>query len=230
MGTVHDLRRFYLPFDADAFIAAHADSPQDPALLRELWRLVAPRLFWREEAIRANDGGVLVLGDGVLTVESSYVCKGLAQCRRATVIAVTIGAALPDEARRAARAGELYRSAVADHLGSHAVELLAETFCRELQRQALSRGLFATPRYSPGYGDWALEAQPQIFSFLEQCRGAITLSENNLMEPVKSITAMVGWSDRWQAPEYPQGEHNSFCNGGHNCAACVTWACRKGAR
>lgn len=230
MGQIHQLQRFHLPFDAQNFMASHADCPDEPALLQELWQLVTPAVFWREEPISSNDGERLTLGQGALSVASCYVCKGLQQCQRATVMALTIGAALPEEARSAAERGQLYRSAIADYLGSHAVEQLAESFCQYLQQQALSRGLYATLRYSPGYGDWALDAQPDVFAFLEQCQGQIRLSENFLMEPVKSITAVVGWSTQWQKPEYPRGEHNGFCNGGHNCAACVTWACRKGRR
>ncbi len=230
MGIVHHLQQFHLAFDAQAFIASHHDCPDEPELLQELWQLVAPAIFWREEPIRSNDGDQLVLGNDELCIASCYVCKGLQQCKRATIMALTIGPALPGEARRAAESGQLYRSTIADYLGSHAVEQLAESFCQYLQQQALSRGLYATLRYSPGYGDWALTGQADVFAFLNQCQGKIQLSDNFLMNPVKSITAIIGWASQWQKPEYPRGEHNSFCNGGHNCAACVTWACRKGQK
>ncbi len=225
---MHHLQKFHIPFDAEQFIAGHADCPNDPQLLNELWKLMTPLAFWRDELIQSNDGDVMILGDTALSIASCYVCKGLAQCKKATIMALTIGPALPDEARRAAANGELYRSSVADYLGSHAVELFADAFCDYLQQQALPRGQYTTLRYSPGYGDWALDAQPKVFAFLEQCKGQIQLSSNYLMEPVKSITAIIGWSSQWQKPEYPRGEHNAFCNGGHNCAACTTWACRKG--
>ena len=230
MGAVHHLRQYRLPFEAEAFIAAHKDCPDDAALLQELWTLVQPRIWWREEPVQSNDGTQLVLGKQSLQIDSCYVCKGLQQCSRAVVMALTIGAALPAEAQRCAQQGQLYRSSVADYLGSHAVELLAESFCQYLQQQLLARGLYPTLRYSPGYGDWALEGQTAVFAFLDGCQGEIRLSENYLMEPVKSITAIVGLSHQWQQPVYPAGERNGFCNGGHNCAACVTWACRKGRK
>ena len=228
MGNVHHLQKFFVPFDVQQFIKNHADCPDDPELLQELWRKVTPSVFWRDEVISGNDGDVLTLGNGSMSIASCYVCKGLAQCSRATVMALTIGPWLPDEARRSAQEGSLYRGTVADYLGSHGVELFADAFCQYLQQQNLSKGLYATLRYSAGYGDWALSAQPDVFAFLDQCGNQIQLSDNYLMEPVKSITAIIGWSDQWQKPEYPRGEHNAFCNGGHNCAACVTWACRKG--
>ncbi len=228
MSMVHHLQAFHVPFDAEQFIASHADCPNDPQLLQELWKLVKPTAIWRDEAIQNNNGDTMILGSDDLSIASCYVCKGLAQCNKATMMALTIGTALPNEARRCAEHGQLYRSTVADYLGSHAVELFADAFCSYLQQQALPRGLYATLRYSPGYGDWALDAQPGVFAFLDNCKGHIQLSENYLMEPVKSITAIIGWSNQWQKPEYPRGEHNAFCNGGHNCAACTTWACRKG--
>ncbi len=230
MSVVHHLQQFHIPFDVDAFMSGHKDCPDDKPLVQELWQKVTPSVFWREESISRNDGDRLVLGQDALQIDSCYVCKGLAQCNKATMMALTIGSGLPDEARTAAQQGQLYRSAVADYIGSHAVEMLAEAFCQYLQQQALPRGLYATLRYSPGYGDWALTAQTDVFRFLNHCKGQIVLSENCLMEPIKSITAIIGWSSQWQKPEYPKGEHNSFCNGGHNCAACVTWACRKGKR
>ncbi|MBO5140618.1 MAG: hypothetical protein J6B76_08215 [Peptococcaceae bacterium] len=227
MGTVNHLQQFHVPFDAEQFIQSHKDCPQDVPLLDALWKMVHPAVFWREELIAENDGVCLRLYHNTLCVQSCYVAKGLAQCSRATVLALTIGSALPQFAANAAAEGRLYEAAVADYLGSHAVELFADAFCAYLQQQALPKGMYATLRYSPGYGDWALSAQPDIFQFLNGCRNKIQLSENYLMEPVKSITAIMGWSDKWQKPEYPHGEHNAFCNGGHNCAACVTWACRK---
>ena len=230
MGRVNHLQQFYVPFDAEAFIAQHKDCPPDVVLLQKLWKLVTPVAYWREELITQNDGAVLVLGDGSLWVESCYVSKGLAQCSRATILALTIGPSLPDFARKASLDGRLYEAAVADYLGSHGVELFADTFCAYLQQQAIPKGLYSTLRYSPGYGDWGLSAQKEVFAFLEGCQNKIRLDDSHMMEPVKSITAIVGWSSQWQKPEYPLGEHNAFCNGGHNCAACVTWACRKGQK
>ncbi len=62
MGIVHHLQQFHLTFDAKTFIASHHDCPDEPELLQELWQLVAPAIFWREEPISSNDGEQLVLG------------------------------------------------------------------------------------------------------------------------------------------------------------------------
>lgn len=105
MGAVHHLRQYRLPFEAEAFIAAHKDCPNDAALLQELWTLVQPCIWWREEPVQSNDGMRLVLGKQSLQIDSCYVCKGLQQCSRAVVMALTIGAALPDRGAAQCAAG-----------------------------------------------------------------------------------------------------------------------------
>lgn len=227
MSPVHQLLHYHLALDIEEFIASVPACPHEPELLTELWQLVQPFLFWREAAITARTAEQLSLAEGELVIPSVYVAQGLAQCQRATVMALSIGSALPLEAEHSAAVGQLYRSSLADLLGSHGVELLAESFCQYLQQQALSSGKFATLRFSPGYGDWPLAEQRQILAFLDHCQGRIQLSEHHLMEPVKTITAIIGWANQPQQQAYPKGERNAFCNGGHNCAACTTWACRK---
>ena len=73
MSPVHQLQRFDLPLDVEAFLKTHRDCPDDPALLQELWQLVHPTAIWRDAIIGANDGWQLVLGRAdkpLLTVDS----------------------------------------------------------------------------------------------------------------------------------------------------------------
>ena len=49
-----------------------------------------------------------------------------------------------------------------------------------------------TPRFSPGYGDWELSAQKDI---LRVCGGnqiGISVSDNFMMSPQKSVSAVFG--------------------------------------
>ena len=56
-------------------------------------------------------------------------------------------------------------------------------------------GLHPVPRFSPGYGDFPLEAQKDIFRTLDCSRKiGLTLNESLLMSPSKSVTAIVGLS------------------------------------
>jgi cobalamin-dependent methionine synthase I len=48
-------------------------------------------------------------------------------------------------------------------------------------------------RFSPGYGDWTLDNQPQVLQLAEAERIGITLTESNIMIPRKSVSAVIGW-------------------------------------
>ena len=49
------------------------------------------------------------------------------------------------------------------------------------------------PRYSPGYGDFALENQKGIFNLLSPSKyTGLTLKDNMIMVPEKSVTAVIG--------------------------------------
>ena len=63
--------------------------------------------------------------------------------------------------------------------------------CAELQKR-LPEGKKLKWRFSPGYGDWALEEQKILFSVLD-CAHTIglTLTESCMMAPVKSVTAVM---------------------------------------
>ena len=74
----------------------------------------------------------------------------------------------------------------------------------------LGAGEFLTPPFSPGYGDWSLAAQDRVLDLLQAPkRIGLTLTEGGMLVPEKSITALVGISDR---PEEACGQKCVRCN------------------
>ena len=71
------------------------------------------------------------------------------------------------------------------------IETYCDDCCAELQKQ-LPEGKKLKWRFSPGYGDWALEEQKILFPVLD-CAHTIglTLTESCMMAPVKSVTAVM---------------------------------------
>ncbi len=74
-------------------------------------------------------------------------------------------------------------------LGAERIERLCELFCEEWKEKGFAVG----GRFSPGYGDFPLEAQRDIFRVLDcSKRIGLTLTEGLLMSPTKSVTAIFG--------------------------------------
>ena len=60
-------------------------------------------------------------------------------------------------------------------------------------------GLYLTDRFSPGYGDLPLSLQPGICAVLDaERRVGIHVTPSFLMNPSKSVTAVIGLSDKPQ--------------------------------
>ena len=109
------------------------------------------------------------------------------------------------------------RGAAASAVADAVCSALIEDYCDEMQAQLAAAeaegGLYLRPRFSPGYGDFALESQREIFSRLAcEKRIGLTLTDTLMMVPFKSVTAVIGVTGT------PECAYNK-------CAACTNTAC-----
>jgi cobalamin-dependent methionine synthase I len=134
-----------------------------------------------DQAVILSDGSVIKGGD------FARRCAGITHLWAG---AVTLGKAvtlLRDEAANISDAA-VY-DAVASECADEAMDLLHEFARQELMRQAMTLEL---RRYSPGYGDMALDIQAFFFEKLNLAAWGMSLSETYYMIPEKSVTAFAG--------------------------------------
>ena len=130
-----------------------------------------------------------------MTVKSKGILKNLADCRSAVVFAATVGIGLDRLIAKYTRLAPA-KALMLDAIGAERIESLCNVFNEEIQRKAERERLFTKPRFSPGYGDFSLNAQRDIFRVLDCPRKiGLTLNESLLMSPSKSVTAIIGISD-----------------------------------
>lgn len=123
-------------------------------------------------------------GLGEITLHSSSLAKALAGCERAVVFAATVGLELDRLLVKYNRL-DAAKALFLQSLGAERVEALCDAFCAEFEG--------AKPRFSPGYGDLALDTQRALFALLDCPRKlGLTLNESLLMSPSKSVTAIMG--------------------------------------
>ena len=85
------------------------------------------------------------------------------------------------------------KAAVTQAAGAACIESYVDEVEAAIRQEAMKRGMYLRPRFSPGYGDFPLEYQKDIFEILEcSKRIGVTLTEGNLMMPSKSVTALIG--------------------------------------
>lgn len=124
-------------------------------------------------------------------LSSKDLCKNLTDCTDVYVMAMTLGL---ETDRLIAKTGitSPAKAYLLDALASAYAESLADAVSAHIHGQ-LPQGFILRPRYSPGYGDLPLSVQPKLLEALQgQKYLGITLGNNLLMTPRKSITALQG--------------------------------------
>lgn len=105
---------------------------------------------------------------------------------------VTAGPEPEDLARTLMAEGNYLEGYIVDLIASAMVDSAADQIQEQIRKSAKEEGMRITNRYSPGYCSWNVLEQQKLFSlFPEACCG-ISLSESSLMNPVKSISGIIG--------------------------------------
>lgn len=144
-----------------------------------------------------------------IQVKSEKLIKNLSGCDSFVLFAATVGIELD---RLISRYGKISpaKALIFQAIGAERIESLCNEFCRFAETEYGH----TKPRFSPGYGDLPLEVQKDFFRVLEPSkRIGLTLNESMLMTPTKSVTAIIGITDK--VCEKPK----------HNCNDCNKTDC-----
>lgn len=189
-----------------------------PALLAELssvadklTRSVAPRYIWRVFPLSFREEGPALEGIG-LTLPGGMATRMLGECSQAVLLACTLGAGF-EALLRAEQARSMARAAMLDACGSAWVEAGCDAAEEEIS--ARFPELYRTDRFSPGYGDLPLTIQKDVCALLDAPRRlGVQVTGSLLMNPSKSVTAVIGLADR---PQPARIRGCGFCSLRESC-------------
>ena len=140
------------------------------------------------EAPATAEGGLFTLAD-LAPLASHDLCRLFSGAEGAVAVAITLGADMDSCIRRRLLTAPGLGAAVGALASAYVDDLLDELMTRE-EARFREKGLTLSPRFSPGYGDVPLEWQRPFTAFLHTERIGIRLTEQCLMVPEKSITAL----------------------------------------
>lgn len=162
--------------------------------IEELCAAAEPKHLIREYSLKLLPDNWI---DGsCFQVKSKNLSRNLAGCEGIILFAATLGTGADYLIQRYNKLS-VSRAVVMQAAGAAMIEAYCNETCKELCKDYKRRNLYLRPRFSPGYGDFPLECQPQILDALEAGkRIGIKLSEGYLMLPSKSVTAVMGISSR----------------------------------
>lgn len=180
-----------------------------------------PRYVYRVFPLVQVEGGFQCSGTNVVLRGRSARLM-LSECGQAALLACTLGAGF-DAMLRTEQVRDMSRAVILDACGSAWVESGCDRAMEELMARLPWK--YLTDRFSPGYGDLPLGLQPAICAALDTARRiGLYVTEDLLMNPVKSVTAIAGIADR---PQMARVRGCAYCSlretcalrrGGKNCA------------
>ncbi len=160
---------------------------------KELLKVTEPKFLFRKFEIAEVSDGVDV-DNGSLFLSGERIKKHLDGCKSAVLMCATLGQGV-DRLIRQLQITDLAKAVVVDALASAATEQLCDYAENEIR--SFSEGYHLTTRFSPGYDDLPIDVQKDFLSLLSaQKKIGLCSTDSMLLTPRKSVTAIIGLSDK----------------------------------
>ncbi len=162
--------------------------------IRELLEAASPKCISRTYPLKLlPDQGIDFT---VFQTTSRNLSKNLADCDQVILFAATLGTGVDVLLHRYTKL-QMSKAVTMQAAAAAMIEEFCDEENQKLKQEYEAAGLYLRPRFSPGYGDFSLECQRNITAVLETAkRVGITLTDSLLMAPSKSVTAIMGVSQK----------------------------------
>ena len=152
--------------------------------IESVYKFSNPRATYIRTDIKILDD---IVDFGFDKVKSVKLAKNLCSCNEAYVVGATLGLDLERMLERLSKT-DTARCVVCSAVGS----ALIESFC-DYVNNLLAKENNLCPRFSPGYGDFLIAHQPRILEAIDASKKiGVSLTDNFMMIPTKSVTAIIG--------------------------------------
>ena len=165
----------------------------------------APKGVWRRFSLTRPDDTLLFAG---IRGSSQSLRSHLEGCDEVYLLAATLGIGV-DRLLERLSVTDVSLAVMVQACAAALLESRCDDYQREIAAEVSAEGLFLRPRFSPGYGDFPLDAQPVLLNALDAGKHiGLTVTQAHMLVPTKSVTAVIGLS-----------RHAGSCHTG-GCAMC----------
>jgi hypothetical protein len=219
-------RDWTIRFDPQTYIdlqgASFAGLLQQPkrraaweSLLEEAPGLIEPAGAWDAFSIKRVLHERLELVDGT-KVGGGPVTQVVGGAEDLVVSVVTVGPKISARVAELRDQKQLFNAMLLDDLGSWAVDQVRQQMCRMIEADAKAQGLRASASLSPGESEWSVKEQEVLFKLLDTSAIGVTLSPSMIMQPLKSLSLIVGTGRNQMGVE--DASNCDFCSIKDRCA------------
>lgn len=159
--------------------------------IEEVREKLSPKACYDKfDIVRCDDNSI---GFATIKTNSKALIKNLKDCDEVIIFVATIGADI-DRLIQKYSIINPSKAVVLQSIGAVFVEAWCDIICQRIRNMY---NKYQRPRFSPGYGDFELTKQSEIFELLDCHRKiGVILAESLLMIPTKSVSAVIGLSDK----------------------------------
>ena len=152
----------------------------------ELCKVIQPKYIYKEYDFTRTEDGIIIEG---IEFKSKKLLNHLRESNSIILFGATIGVGA-DTLVRKYSVTDAAMTSIAHCVGASLVENLCDQACDELKDTIKGEH---RPRFSPGYGELHISSQADFFKLLPMTKQlGVTLSENYMMTPTKTVTAFIG--------------------------------------
>jgi hypothetical protein len=153
--------------------------------------LAAPDVAFIRKSVDSVDRDGVRLVDGP-TFHGRCFPTHLAEATEVICFVCTIGPAVDQRVAQMTESDELLEALFVETAGWLAVEDALRKLRARLTADLRPKALRLSPRLAPGFMDWALTEQPDLFSVFAGAPLPVSLSEYCVMTPKKSVSGLFG--------------------------------------
>ena len=157
---------------------------------------VKPKYLYQRYSCEVDEDRILFSaiqgGKELFSINSKKLAYNLKDCEEVILFAATLGIEA-DKLLQRYEIMNMAKASISQACGAACIEAFCNQIQESIRLDEMKKGRFLRPRFSPGYGDLPLDIQKIIFSQLECTkRMGLTLTDDLLMYPTKSVSAFIG--------------------------------------
>ena len=159
--------------------------------IEELIQIARPQSIYQIYDLHRDGDRVMISGTS-FQLKGDSIASHLSKSDKCCLLAVTLGVEA-DRKIHSYQVKEMTRAVILDACASAGVENICQGIQAEVKALVAKEGQYITNRFSPGYGDFPIEAQGELLNLLKGYqRIGLTATARHLLIPRKSVTAMIG--------------------------------------
>ena len=150
---------------------------------------------------KPKEGKILI--DTIEFQTDKIIAHSLKDISEAALFVGTVGTELSVWMKEKQKQNDFLVEYVVDLIGSEIAESIAKWMHNKIISEIEDRGMQCSNRYSPGYCGWDVKEQSKLFSYFPKNYCNISLTESALMNPIKSVSGIVGIGENICYEDYP---------------------------